>query len=189
MKDLRNKVAVVTGASQGIGRETAILLAREGCDLALCDVDEDGLEQTAETIRGLGRKAFTQKVDTSDREAMYAFAEAAAKALGGVHVLVNNAGVALTSNIREMEYEDFEWLMNINFWGMVYGTKAFLPYLEAQEEAHIVNLSSVFGLWAIPSQSAYNCSKFAIRGFTEALGMELAGTGIDVTSVHPGGIR
>ncbi len=189
MKDLKDKIAVVTGAAQGIGRETAILLARKGCDLAVCDLDMDGLNETARIVRGLGRKALVQRVDTADRAAVYAFAEAVAAGFGKAHILVNNAGVALTSAIREMDYEDFEWLMNINFWGMVYGTKAFLPMLEAQDEAHIVNISSVFGLWAIPTQSAYNCSKFAIRGFTEALGMELSATNIRVTSVHPGGIR
>lgn len=189
MKELRDKIAVVTGAAQGIGRETALVLAREGCHLALCDLDMEGLEETARLARGFGRKAITRKVDTSDRDGVYAFAEEVGEAFGGVDILVNNAGVALTSGIREMEYEDFEWVMNINFWGMVYGTKAFLPLMEGRPEGHLVNISSVFGLWAIPTQAAYNCSKFAIRGFTEALGMELSGTGIRVTSVHPGGIR
>ncbi|MFP4473909.1 MAG: SDR family NAD(P)-dependent oxidoreductase [Desulfatibacillaceae bacterium] len=189
MKDLKGKVAVVTGAAQGIGRETAILLAKSGCHLAVCDVDMDGLGETAEIIQGMGRRVSAHKVDTSDREAMHAFADAVAKAHGGVDIVVNNAGVALTCPIRDMEYEDFEWLMGINFWGMVHGTKAFLPHLEDRPEGHVVNISSVFGLWGIPTQSAYNCSKFAIRGFTEALGMELAGTNIHVTCVHPGGIR
>lgn len=189
MKDLRDKIAVVTGAAQGIGRETALLLARKGCHLAICDLDTNGLEETAGLVRDLGRRALTQVVDTADRDAVYSFAREVEKEFGLVHILVNNAGVALTSTIREMDYEDFEWLMNINFWGMVYGTKAFLPLMEGRDGGHIVNISSVFGLWAIPTQSAYNCSKFAIRGFTEALGMELACTPIRVTSVHPGGIR
>ncbi|MFH2100156.1 MAG: SDR family oxidoreductase, partial [Pseudomonadota bacterium] len=189
MWDIRGKVAVVTGAASGIGRETAILLAQEGCELAISDVDMEGLEETVQKVKQAGAKVSAARLDVSDKEAFYEYASKVIEDHGSVQIVVNNAGVALTATIEEMEYEDFEWLFNINFWGMVYGTKAFLPHLKKNDAAHVVNISSVFGLWAIPTQGAYNCSKFAIRGFTEALGQELAGSGVTVSSVHPGGIR
>ncbi len=189
MWDIKGKVAVVTGAASGIGRETAILLAKEGCEVAISDMDMEGLEETAKMARINGNKISTAKLDVADKKAFFDYAEQVIEDHGSVQIVVNNAGVALTATIDEMEFEDFEWLFNINFWGMVYGTKAFLPYLKKNAAAHVVNISSVFGLCAIPTQGAYNCSKFAIRGFTEALGQEMAGSGVTVSSVHPGGIR
>jgi len=187
MYELKDKVAVVTGAGSGIGRALAHELAARGCKLALADLNEATLEETA---RGLpGAKPLLRRLDVSDRASVYAFAEAVKSRYEAVHVVINNAGVALSQRLAEVSYQDFEWLMGINFWGMVYGTKAFLPTLLAQNEGTVVNVSSVFGLVAWPTQGVYNCSKFAIRGFTECLRIELSGTGVRALSVHPGGIR
>src|SRR5579863_3756284 len=187
MYSLQSKVAVVTGAGSGIGRALAQRLAAKGCKLALADVNEEALEETA---RGLGGvEPLLRQVDVADRAAVYAFAEAVKSRYGAVHVVINNAGVALSQRLADVHYEDFEWLMGINFWGVVYGTKAFLSTLLAQNEGTVVNISSVFGLVAWPTQGVYNCSKFAVRGFTECLRIELAGTGVKAISVHPGGIR
>jgi len=183
---LKDKVAVVTGAGSGIGRALAQLLAQKGCRLALADLNEAALEETAGT---LSADVLTQKLDVADRAAVYAFAEGVKRRFGTAHVVVNNAGVALTQTVNEMSWEDFEWLMGINFWGVAYGTKAFLPMLLAQDEGAIVNLSSVFGIIGVPTQSAYNAAKFAVRGFTEALRHELKDTQVRAISVHPGGIR
>ncbi len=189
MWDLKGKVAVITGAASGIGQETAILLAKKGCHVAISDRDMEGLAQTASMAKAAGARVTSAKLDVADKKAFYQYAEKVMEDHGSVQIVVNNAGVALTASIDEMDYEDFEWLFNINFWGMVYGTKAFLPHLKKNKAAHVVNISSVFGICAIPTQGAYNCSKFAIRGFTEALGQELAGSGVTASSVHPGGIK
>lgn len=191
MKNLKNKVAVVTGAGSGIGRATAQLLGERGCRLAISDVNAGGLAETAERCRAAGVEVHTHEVDVSRRDEVYAWAELVARAMGGVNIVVNNAGVALSATVEDMSYEDFEWLMSINFWGVVYGTKAFLPHLRKAGEAHLVNMSSVFGLVGVPMQSAYNAAKFAVRGFTEALRheLELDGANIGVTTVHPGGIK
>jgi len=191
MKELRNRVAAVTGAASGIGRALAIELAREGCHLALSDVDEDGLRETAGQAAEAGAKVRTDRVDVADRAAVHAWADAVAEDYGRVNLIVNNAGVALAATVETMAYEDFEWLMGINFWGVVYGTKAFLPHLKAAGEGHVVNVSSVFGIIGVPTQSAYNAAKFAVRGFTEALReeLEIEGSKVSATSVHPGGIR
>ncbi len=191
--ELQGRVAAVTGAASGIGRELAILLAERGADLALCDVDEVGL---AETV-GLAEKAgasvtiTSQRLDVADREAMHAWADQVVADHGKVNLIVNNAGVALGATVDGMSYDDFDWLMGINLQGVVAGTKAFLPHLKAAGEGHIVNISSVFGLMGIPSQSAYNAAKFAVRGFTEALRVELdiEKCGVSATTVHPGGIK
>ncbi|MCB0971602.1 MAG: SDR family oxidoreductase, partial [Acidimicrobiales bacterium] len=178
-------------AASGIGRALAVDLAGRGAHLALSDVDEVGLAETAGSCEGRGTKVTTATVDVADRAAVEAWAEATAAEHGSVNVIVNNAGVALGAPITTMSYEDLEWLMGINFWGVVHGTKAFLPHLEASGDGHVVNLSSVFGLMAVPSQSAYNAAKFGVRGFTDALRMELeiAGSCVSATTVHPGGIR
>jgi short-subunit dehydrogenase len=191
MKSVKGKVAAITGAGSGIGRATAVLLARNGCNVALSDVNEQGLAETERLCRELGVQVRATKVDVAKREQVHAWADSVAKELGAVHVIVNNAGVALGATIEDTSYEDFEWLMNINFWGVVHGTKAFLPHLKAAGEGHIVNISSVFGLIAVPTQGAYNAAKFAVKGFTEALRQELEveGSPIGVTSVHPGGIK
>jgi NAD(P)-dependent dehydrogenase (short-subunit alcohol dehydrogenase family) len=191
MKNLRDKVAAITGAGSGIGRATAVLLAQKGCHLALSDVNEPGLAETRAQCEALGVRVTSQRVDVADRAAVYGWADAVVSEHGRVNVILNNAGVALSATVESMRYEDFEWLMGINFWGVVYGTKAFLPHLKAAGEGAIVNVSSVFGLIAVPSQSAYNASKFAVKGFTESLRQELEieGANIGVTCVHPGGIK
>jgi NAD(P)-dependent dehydrogenase (short-subunit alcohol dehydrogenase family) len=191
MKSFENKVAAITGAGSGIGRELAIELGRRKCHLALSDVNEDGLRETVEQTRALGIRTTSQRVDVAEREAVYAWADQVVTDHGKVNLIFNNAGVALASTVEGMSYGDFEWLMDVNFWGVVYGTKAFLPHLKASGEGHVVNISSIFGLAGIPSQSAYNSAKFAVRGFTESLRQELdmMDCGVSATSVHPGGIK
>ncbi|MBA4210411.1 MAG: acetoin dehydrogenase [Parvibaculum sp.] len=189
MTDIKGKLAIVTGAASGIGRATAIELAKRGARLAISDLDRTGLAETAQRIEALGGKAATYLLDVADRDAVYAFAQDIESVHGGADIVINNAGVAQIARVEELTYEDFEWVMNIDFWGMVYGTKAFLPQLQAKGAGHIVNVSSLFGLVAVPSQAAYNSAKFAIRGFTEALRHEMKGTDIAVSCVHPGGIK
>ena len=191
MKDFRGRVAAVTGAGSGIGRALANALAQQGAHLALSDIDDAGLAETVAQCEGHGVEVTSQQVDVSDRGAVYEWADRVVADHGKVNLILNNAGVALGATVESMSYEDFEWLMNINFWGVVYGTKAFLPHLKASGDGHIVNLSSVFGLISVPSQSAYNAAKFAVRGFTDSLRMELEveGACVSVTTVHPGGIK
>lgn len=189
MKQLRDRVAVVTGAAGGIGRAVSVALAREGCDLAISDVNEAGLAQTASDIRALGRRVCTHVVDVADKERMRRYADEVFAEYGKVNILVNNAGVTVTADFDEHSLEDFEWIVGINFWGVIYGCKFFLPYLKQADEAHIVNLSSVFGIIGVPSQTSYCATKFAVRGFSEALWVELKQHGIGVTSIHPGGVR
>ncbi len=191
MKDFDGRIAAVTGAGSGIGRALAQELARRGAHLALADVDEVGLAETVTLCEGSAVKVTSQRVDVAERDAVEAWADQVSAEHGSVNLIFNNAGVALGATIAAMSYDDFEWLMNINFWGVVYGTKAFLPHLEASGEGHVINLSSVFGLLSIPSQSAYNAAKFGVRGFTDALRMELeiAGSCVSSTTVHPGGIK
>ncbi len=191
MQDFTGRVAAITGAGSGIGRALAKELAGRGAHLALSDIDEVGLAETVAQCEGRGVKVTSQRVDVADRDAVHAWADAVVDDHGKVNLIVNNAGVALGATVEGMSYEDFEWLMNINFWGVVHGTKAFLPHLKTAGEGHIVNLSSVFGLISVPSQSAYNAAKFGVRGFTDALRMELAvdDCGVSCTTVHPGGIK
>ncbi|HVX17496.1 MAG TPA: SDR family NAD(P)-dependent oxidoreductase [Acidimicrobiales bacterium] len=188
---LEGRVAAVTGAGSGIGRAVALELARRGCLLAVSDIDAAGLDGTVAMLDGLGAPTIHHLVDVSDRNAVEDWAGKVVAEHGRANVIVNNAGVALGATVEAMSYEDIEWLMGINFWGVVHGTKAFLPHLKAAGEGHIVNVSSVFGLMGIPSQSAYNAAKFAVRGFTEALRIELDadGTGVSCTTIHPGGIK
>lgn len=188
MRKLRTKTAVITGAASGIGRALAIGLAREGCHLALADLNPAGLAETAATATAFGNRVTIHALDVANRAAVYDFSGEVIRAHGSADLLINNAGVELVATIEEIDYEDFEWVMNINFWGMVYGTKAFLPHLKTHE-SHVVNISSMFGLCTAPMQSAYCCSKFAIRAFSEALGQESAGTPVRVSAVYPGGIR
>ncbi len=190
MTEIAGKVAIVTGAASGIGRATAELLSREGAKhVAITDVNREGLEETAKNIRANGGNVSTHIIDVSDKEAVYAFADEIAAAHGGADIVINNAGVAQMARVEDLSYEDFEWVMDIDFWGMVYGSKAFLPQLQEKGAGHIVNVSSIFGLISVPSQAAYNSAKFAIRGFTEALLQEFEDTNIKVSSVHPGGIK
>jgi len=191
MKDFNNKVAAITGAGSGIGQQLAVLLAKAGCHLSLSDVSEKGLQATQELLKSYSVKVTTQIVDVAQREQMTAWAQQTVQDHGKVNLIFNNAGVALGSTVEGMEYDDLEWLMGINFWGVVYGTKEFLPLLKQAGEGHIINISSLFGLTSQPTQSAYNASKFAVRGFTEALRQELdiQNCGVSVTCVHPGGIR
>jgi len=191
MSKLQGRVAVVTGAASGIGRALAHRLADAGCRLAISDIDEEGLAETAAECERRGAEVDARRLDVSSREAVFAYADAVAERFGAVHLVVNNAGVALGATVEEMTIEDFEWLMGINFWGVVYGTKAFLPHLKRADWGHIVNISSVFGLIGVPTQSAYNAAKFAVRGFTESLRQELeiAGSSVSCTTVHPGGIK
>lgn len=191
MRELRGRVAVVTGAASGIGRALAFELARGGAELALSDVDEAGLADTARAAAALGARTSHARVDVADHAAVHAHAERVVAEHGRANLVINNAGVGLGAIISEMSYEDLEWLFGIDFWGVVHGTKAFLPHLRAAGEGHIVNVSSVFGLIAVPGQGAYNAAKFAVRGFTECLRMELEleGGAVSATCVHPGGIR
>ncbi|CAM4306515.1 SDR family NAD(P)-dependent oxidoreductase [Acinetobacter pragensis] len=191
MKNFNQKVAAITGAGSGIGRQLALLLAQQGAHLALSDMNEQGLVETLHLLKDYPVKVTLTKLDVANRDAVYAWAESSFNEFGQVNLIFNNAGVALASTVEGMSYEELEWIFNINFWGVVYGTKAFLPYLKQSGEGHIINTSSLFGLTAQPTQSAYNATKFAVRGFTEALRQELdmENSGVSATSVHPGGIR
>ncbi|NND75116.1 MAG: SDR family NAD(P)-dependent oxidoreductase [Ilumatobacter sp.] len=191
MKDFADRVVAITGAGSGIGRALAEDLAGRGAHLALADLDADALAGTVSRCEGRGIKVGAQQLDVADRTAMFTWADSVSTEHGVVHMVVNNAGVALAATAEAQTIEDFEWVMNINFWGVVHGTQAFLPHLRAAGEGHIVNISSVFGLVSIPSQSAYNASKFGVRGFTDALRMELEieRSGVSATTIHPGGIK
>ena len=185
---LDGRTAVITGAASGIGRAIAVSLARRACHLALADIDEDGMAGTAELIRGNGVRVSRHRLDVADRIAVAEFPDIVAAEHGGVDVLINNAGVAVGGTFEQVSDEDFEWLFEINFWGVVRMTRAFLPLLHASEDARIVNLSSIYGIVAPPEQTAYSASKFAVRGFSEALRHELEGSTIGVSVVHPGGV-
>ncbi|WP_420594186.1 SDR family NAD(P)-dependent oxidoreductase [Deinococcus sp.] len=182
-------VAAITGAGSGIGRALALELASRGVSLALADIDEDALAETALLARPFGGRVKTYRVDVSREADVTAFAAATAAEYGRVNLLINNAGVALGGTFAELSQADLEWIMGINFWGVVYGCRHFLPLLQRVAPAQIVNLSSVFGLVAPPGQTGYAASKFAVRGFSEALRHELSGSGVRLCVVHPGGIN
>jgi len=192
MKSLDNKVVVITGAASGIGRALALNMARQGARLALSDVDVTGLQETAELVlKETGQEVRVDKLDVRDRAAWKAYADAVADDLGAVNVLVNNAGVALHGDFTDITDEQFDFVIDVDFWGVVNGTRAFLPHLIASGDGHVVNISSLFGLMAVPGQTAYNAAKFGVRGFTEALRQEMVVNDhpVSVTCVHPGGIQ
>jgi NADP-dependent 3-hydroxy acid dehydrogenase YdfG len=191
MEGFAGKVAVVTGAGSGIGQALAIELARSGAKLAISDVDTEGLAQTAERLEAIGAPVKSDRLDVTEREAFMAYADEVNEHFGKVNQIYNNAGIAFTGDIEISQFKDIERVMDVDFWGVVNGTKAFLPHLIASGDGHVVNVCSIFGLFSVPGQSAYNSAKFAVRGFTEALRQEmaLAGHPVKVTAVHPGGIK
>ena len=185
---LEGRTAVITGAAGGIGRAIAVSLARRGCHLALADVDEAGMAGTEELVRAYGVRVTRHALDVANRVAVAGFPARVAAAHRSIDLLINNAGVAVGGTFEQVSEEDFEWLFEINFWGVVRMTRAFLPALRASGDSRVVNLSSVFGMVAPPEQVAYAASKFAVRGFSEALRHELEGSGVGVTVVHPAGV-
>ena len=191
MKDFGDRVTVITGAGSGIGRALALELARRGARLELSDVNAAGVAATVDACLALGAKAQHHLLDVADRGAVDAHAAQVLGAHGRVDLVVNNAGVTMTGPVLDLTLDEIEWIMGINFWGVVHGTKAFLPHLVANRGSHLVNISSIFGMIAVPGQAAYNAAKFAVRGFTEALRQEMliARTGVSVSCVHPGGIK
>jgi len=191
MKHLDDKVAAITGAGSGIGRALALHLADRGCRLALSDVSSEGLAETERLLGGRARALTVSVVDVADEAAVHGWADHVVADHGRANLVFNNAGVALSGTVASISTDDYRWIMGINFWGVVHGTKAFLPHLEASGEGHVVNISSVFGLTAQPLMSGYNASKYAVRGFTESLrqDLELTGSCVSATCVHPGGIK
>ncbi|NLV79710.1 MAG: SDR family NAD(P)-dependent oxidoreductase [Rhodococcus sp.] len=191
MSEFTGRVAVVTGAGSGIGRALALDLAAKGARLALSDVDVVGLDETVRLARDLGAEVKSDTLDVTQREKVVAYAESVVAHYGVVNQVYNNAGIAFHGEFERSEFKDFERVVDVDFWGVVNGTHAFLPHLIASGDGHLVNVSSLFGLLAIPGQSAYNAAKFAVRGFTEALRQEMlvAKHPVQVTCVHPGGIK
>ncbi|WP_158887785.1 SDR family NAD(P)-dependent oxidoreductase [Amycolatopsis anabasis] len=191
MQNFAGKVAVITGAGSGIGRALALDLAARGARLALSDVDAARAADTAAHAEKAGAEAKSYQLDVADRGAVLAHADEVAEHFGGVNLVVNNAGVAMTGTVERLDFEQLEWIFGINFWGVVHGTKAFLPHLISSGDGYLVNISSVFGFISVPTQGAYNATKFAVRGFTEALRQEMiiAKHPVGVSCVHPGGIR
>jgi NAD(P)-dependent dehydrogenase (short-subunit alcohol dehydrogenase family) len=191
-RTLDDKVVVVTGAASGIGRALAVEVAGRGAVLAISDIDDAGLAQTVDQVKSVARREVrADHLDVSDRAAVAAYAAAVVAQFGRVNVVVNNAGVALSGDVEDLDYDDMQWIMGINFWGVVHGTKEFLPHLIASGDGHVVNMSSLFGLVSMPGQSMYNSAKYAVRGFTEALREEMLVSGhrVRVTAVHPGGVK
>jgi NADP-dependent 3-hydroxy acid dehydrogenase YdfG len=189
MKDLKGKVAVITGAASGMGRGLAMQLSRAGCMVALGDVNEGALEATADQVKHQGGSVSTHILDVSNREAVFHFAGEVVGIHNQVDILINNAGVIMVSPLKDLSVEDFEWILNINLWGVVYGSMAFLPHLKQRPEANIVNISSTYGLIGIPLHIPYCTSKFAVRGFSESLKLELFDTPVSVSCVYPNLIK
>ena len=187
MSQFEKQVIAITGAGSGIGRCLAVQLAARGAALSLSDVNMAGLEET-KSLLPESTNVLLYVADVSDRTAVTNYASATIEHFGQVNGIINNAGVTLISRASDTKREDFEWLMNINFWGVVNGVEAFLPHIRTTNQGYVVNVSSLFGLVGLPLQSTYNASKFAVRGYTEALKMEMAGTSVQVSCVHPGGI-
>lgn len=191
MKGFDGKVVVVTGAGSGIGQALAIGLGRSGAKLAISDVDAEGLAATEERLTAIGAPVKADRLDVTEREAFELYADAVKDHYGTVNQIYNNAGIAFTGSVEVSQFKDIERVMDVDYWGVVNGTKVFLPHLIASGDGHVINVSSVFGLLAVPGQAAYNAAKFAVRGFTEALRQEMivAGHPVKVTCVHPGGIK
>ena len=191
MTHFTDKVAVVTGAGSGIGRALSIELARRGAKLAICDVDTHGLAETEALVERAGAEVRADHLDVSQRELVLAYADDVVAHFDRVHLVFNNAGIAFTGDVEEMSFKDIDRVMDVDFWGVVNGTKAFLPHLVESGDGHVINISSVFGLFAVPTQSAYTAAKFAVRGFTESLRQEMVlnHRPVKVTCVHPGGIK
>jgi NADP-dependent 3-hydroxy acid dehydrogenase YdfG len=191
MEGFAGKVAVVTGAGSGIGQALAIELARSGARVAISDVNTEGLAATEERLKAIGAQVKADRLDVTEREAFELYADAVKEHFGKVNQIYNNAGIAFAGDIEVSPFKDIEKVMDVDFWGVVNGTKVFLPHLVESGDGHVINISSVFGLFSLPGQAAYNAAKFAVRGFTEALRQEMmaAGHPVKVTTVHPGGIK
>ncbi|OBK94932.1 acetoin dehydrogenase [Mycobacterium asiaticum] len=191
MEGFAGKVAVITGAGSGIGRALAIELGRSGASLAISDVDTEGLKETEEKLKAIGAPVKADRLDVTERESFVAYADAVNQHFGKVNQIYNNAGIAHSGDIELCHFKDIDRVMDVDWGGVLNGTKAFLPYLIESGDGHVINISSVFGLFSVPGQAAYNAAKFAVRGFTEALRQEMiaAGHPVGVTTVHPGGIK
>lgn len=191
MKDFRDKVVVITGAGSGMGRELAVKLAERGAKVAISDIDPEGLAATERLVNDVGGEVHTQLLNVAEREAFLDYADTVAAHFGTVNAIINNAGIAHHGEVETMEFKDIERIMDVDYWGVVNGTKAFLPHIIASGDGAIVNISSLFGLLSEPGQAAYNSAKFAVRGFTEALRQEMliSDHRVAVTCIHPGGIK
>ena len=191
MEGFAGKVCVVTGAGSGIGQALAVELARSGAKVAISDVDLEGLAVTEERLKAIGAPVKSDRLDVTEREAFEVYADEVKAHFGKVNQIYNNAGIAFAGDVEVSQYKDIERVMDVDFWGVVNGTKSFLPHLIESGDGHVVNVSSLFGIFAVPGQAAYNAAKFAVRGFTEALRqeMQLAKHPVKVTTVHPGGIK
>ena len=191
MQGFAGKVAVVTGAGSGIGQALAVELARSGAKLAISDVDTEGLARTRERLEAIGAPVKADRLDVTERERFLAYADEVNQHFGVVNQIYNNAGIAFAGDVEVSQFKDIERVMDVDYWGVVNGTKAFLPHLIASGDGHVINISSIFGIFSVPGQAAYNSAKFAVRGFTEALRQEMivAGHPVKVTTVHPGGIK
>ena len=189
MSIFNGKKAVLTGAASGIGRELALQLSGEGCIVIAADYDKKGLDETVKMVKAAGGQAIAYKVDISDNKQVVRFAGDVKKKHGSIDIVINNAGVTLFGKFDELSIKDFEWIMNINLWGAVYMTKAFLPELKNKKDSYLVNVASIFGVIGAGNQSTYSATKFALRGFTEALQDELHAFPVNIVSVLPGGIK
>ncbi|TGD88011.1 SDR family NAD(P)-dependent oxidoreductase [Mycolicibacterium sp. CH28] len=191
MQGFAGKVAVVTGAGSGIGQALAIELGRSGAKLAISDIDTDGLAVTEQRLKAIGVPVKADRLNVTEREAFAAYADGVKEHFGKVNQIYNNAGIAFSGDVEISQFKDIERVMDVDFWGVVNGTKVFLPYLIESGDGHVINVSSLFGIFSVPGQAAYNSAKFAVRGFTEALRQEmiLAKHPVKVTTVHPGGIK